>query len=419
MERIHALPPGGRLLHIGIPKTGTTALQRAAAARRDQLRDQGVLYPGRTVNHREAVCALMGRRLGWLGAGDYVPARGHWDRVMAEVAEYPDARVFLSHEFAAECTTEQAARFRAVLGPGLHVVISLRGFAHLLPSSWQQYVKAGRRTAWHPWLQEVLADKPGPGSAGFYRRNDQAVIVRRWVDVMGPEHVTVVIADKDRPTQLTDAFEQLLGLSSGLLHLPEGSGFASNRALSWPEAELIRGLNAHAHRPVITWFDYDLIVRSGGIARLLESRQPGPGEPAVRLPRWAADSATARARHYADEIADAGCRVVGDLDTLWAPVAVTGAEGADSMDVEDGAEMVPLDAAVALAAGLVSASLGRGAFFDIRDKATTPTLRRMANTDRGRRLLELSHRNSSVPPSDLLLAGALSGLRRLGTRIRG
>ncbi|MFP5283440.1 MAG: hypothetical protein ACLGIF_08330, partial [Actinomycetes bacterium] len=375
-----ALPPGARLLHIGIPKTGTTALQRAAAARRARLSAHGVCYPGRTVNHREAVCALMGRRLGWLDAGDYVPSRRHWERLRAELDAAGHERALVSHEFVSECTDEQARRFREELGPTLYVAVTLRGFAHLLPSSWQQYLKAGRRKAFRPWLAEILADDPHTrAAANFSRRTDQAALVRRWAEVVGPEWVIVVLADKARPTQLTDAFEDLLGLPRGALDLAGESGFASNRALSWPEAELLRRLNYVARKPRITWQDYDLLVRGGAITRLLENRRPRDDEPPVRLPAWAAERASARAQAYATDIAASGCRVVGDLDSLLAPVATS--EGPD-----DPGDQVPVDAAVELAAGLLSAALGRGAFFDVGEAARTPVLRRLTGTARGRRL---------------------------------
>ena len=48
------LPPRTRLFHIGIPKSGTTSLQVAAAAKRSELLRQGVLYPGVKVNQRGA-----------------------------------------------------------------------------------------------------------------------------------------------------------------------------------------------------------------------------------------------------------------------------------------------------------------------------------------------------------------------------
>ena len=53
-----SLPPGARLLHIGIPKTGTTAIQTAAAgARRVAARPRGALPRPRPQPPRAGLCA--------------------------------------------------------------------------------------------------------------------------------------------------------------------------------------------------------------------------------------------------------------------------------------------------------------------------------------------------------------------------
>lgn len=405
-----ALPPGARLLHIGIPKTGTTALQRAAAGRRAELLHHGVCYPGRAVNHREAACALMGRYFGWAGAGDAVPARAHWDRLRAEVDACLPVRALISHEFISESTLEQAARFADELGESLHVAITLRGFASLLPSSWQQYVKAGRRTGYRRWLRAILADGPPRGRAAthFYRRNDQGAIVRRWAGLVGPDRVVVVIADKSRPTQLTDGFEDLLGLPRGLLRAVEEGGFANNRALSWPEAELIRQLNGVVRRPRLTWAEYDQLVRAGGITRLLDNRTPGPEEPAVRLPGWAANRATARAEAYATEIAASGCRVIGDLASLSAPVPSGPLPPPTA---------VPTEVALEFTAGVVSAALGRGAFFDPAGPSRSGAVRLLATWPPGRRWLELAARNPTASPADFMAVAGLQSIRALRSRL--
>ncbi|MCW2746978.1 MAG: hypothetical protein JWP10_120, partial [Nocardioidaceae bacterium] len=83
---VTALPERARLLHIGLPKTGTTALQAAASASRPLLLDHGVRYPGKNYNHRFESSGLLGRRFGsvMLGGGKE-PQREQWDEMMAEI----------------------------------------------------------------------------------------------------------------------------------------------------------------------------------------------------------------------------------------------------------------------------------------------------------------------------------------------
>lgn len=411
---LRAVPPlaaGTRLLHIGIPKTGTTALQTAAAQHRAELLQHGVCYPGQGGNHREAICALMERRVGWTNAGGYLPDIGVWERLLAEVEQHRGRRVFLSHEFASESDDEQARRFRTSLGESIHVVVTFRGFASLLSSSWQQYVKGGRRQTFERWLHAVLDDgSTAPVARAFSKRNDQAQIVDRWVRVMGADRVTVVIADKRRPHQLTDAFEDLLGLPRTLLRQAEAGGLAANRSMSLPEAELIRRLNSVVRNRDLRWQDYTALVSHGAVARMLEARRPAANEPKIVLPRWAAEKATEIAQGYAAAVAGAGCRVVGDPTTLFEPVA-SGTTKPPTVAT------VPMDAAVEALAGMMSGAVGQGAFFDPEVGLRTPLLQRLAGTDRGQRWLRTSRATPSSSATDLLAVAGLRAAKRLRSRI--
>ena len=355
--RLDPLPERARLLHIGLAKTGTTALQSTARARRAGLLDLGVRYPGGGLNHREAISALMGRRWGWLGPGTAVPGPGHWDRLLEEVEDDPDRRIWISHEFASESTDEVAQRFRDALGERLHVVITLRPFAAMLPSSWQQYLKGGTTHPFDWWLERVLAEPPDTSvTPSFHLRNDQGEVVRRWARVAGAANVTVVIVHKSRPTLLTEAFEALLGLPAGYLVDSRLGGLQQNRSMSVPESELVRRLNLAVKGKQVQWDDYERLIRGGAIARLLESRPDAAAEP-VLLPTWAAELATARGTRFAEQIATSGVRLVGDPLTLAEPVPVRGPD-------RPAVTSVGLDLAVESMAGLFSAALGRGASFD-------------------------------------------------------
>ncbi|MBO0812876.1 MAG: hypothetical protein J2P23_12635, partial [Microlunatus sp.] len=286
-----ALPPGTRLLHIGLPKTGTTTLQRGAAVNRKRLAAQSVCYPGVAFNHRDAAAALMQRPLGWRDRGAVVHDRRVWDKLINEVRDSSADRVFVSHEFICESDDQQAARFRSELGDQLHVAITLRGFAELLPTSWQQVVKAGHTGGFEQWLEAVLKKGKGAAVPTFYRRNDQAAIVRRWTELVGPENVTVVIADKRDPDLLINTFEDLLGLRRGTMATRPVGGYAANRGLSAAEAELVRGVNVIMHEQRYDWRRYTSLIRHGLIARMQENRRPAAGEPTLRLPGWAARAA--------------------------------------------------------------------------------------------------------------------------------
>lgn len=363
-----ALPPGSRVLHIGLPKTGTTALQSTAQTRRVELLGRGVRYPGGGMNHREAVSSLMGRRWGWIGPGATVPSEQHWARLMEEVNADHDNRIWVSHEFASEADDQTAARFVEALGPQIHVVVTLRPFWAILVSSWQQYLKGGTSHTFQHWLHAVLADPPNRKvTPSFHDRNDQAAVINRWAAAAGPDHVTAVVVDRAHPTQLTDAFEALLDLPLGFLVDDHLGGLQANRSMSLPESELMRQVNKVIKGHNIDWAEYENLLRNGGIARLLQARTPGPDEPRLQLPSWAADRASQLGAQYAASIAAAGVRVIGDLDVLAAPT--TGMEKPLPAPAQ-----VPLDIAVEFVVGTLSAGLGRGPFLDEPVEAP-PTVR--------------------------------------------
>jgi hypothetical protein len=360
MRLADPLPPDVRLLHIGLAKTGTTALQSTARERRAALLEHGVRYPGSGLNHREAVSALMGRRWGWNGPGARVPGMGHWDRLMREVEAETARRVWISHEFAAESDDETARRFAEALGERLHVVVTLRPYAALLVSSWQQYLKTGVTRTFDRWLEAVLADPPDESvTPTFHRRSNQGGVVRRWAAAVGADHLTAVVVDKAAPTRLTDAFEALLDLPPGFLVDESLGGLQANRSLSAQESEVLRRLNERLQDQGVEWREYDTLLRKGGLGRLMQARTPGPEEDALVLPAWAAERASELGRRYAEEIAESGVRVIGDLAVLAEP-----AEGVQEPPPPP--TTVDLDVAVELAVGLLSAGTGRGPFFDPR-----------------------------------------------------
>ena len=353
MPDVAPLPERARLFHVGIPKSGTTSLQMAASAGREALYDNGVLYPGRKFNHRLAVLGFMGRRWGW--TNEAVPSTDHWDNLMAEIERDHRRRVLFGHEFASEAKPEIAARFVEAIGERCHVIVTLRSPGEILPSAWQQYVKAGVPINFDEWLEAVIADPPNRKvTKGFHDRNDQAGVVRRWADAAGADRVTVVVLDKKRPELLFGAFEQLLDLPSGILASQELGGFASNRGLTVPEVELFRAFNAVIRPHGVEWDDFERIIRSGALRRIMETRKSDEARP--QLPPWAVKRAAELGGGYAEAIAATGVQVIGDLQKL--------AEEVPARDHDDPPPTeIPVDLAVEAMAGMISAATSRGALF--------------------------------------------------------
>jgi hypothetical protein len=355
---IQALPPRARLLHVGLVKTGTTALQSTASRRRRLLLRHGVRYPGNRYNHRQAAFAVRDRVA--------TPARGapdEWDRLLAEVEADASRRILISNEFIADWDVSIARRFAEDLGPRTHVVFTLRSFAALLPSAWQQHVKAGYRADFEQFLSDVLADRPDPAQLPpNFERHDQGEAVTRWADVVGPENVTVVVVDKAQPARIPAAFEQLLSLPPGLLADPAQRGDALNRSLAVHEAALLLAVNQRLEPYRVAEEDLVRVLRRGATTRILqECPAPGPQDQ-LRLPPWAAEAAAVRGQAYATAIREARVRVIGDLDDLGR--APTATPGSWTMPAS-----VPIDVAAEALLGALSGGLRRGSNFGLPGRA--------------------------------------------------
>lgn len=368
-----ALPPRSRLLHVGMMKTGTTALQSTASRRRAELARLGVLYPGVHYNHRREAQALLRRR-----PGAARTRRDSWDGLLAEVDDAGERRVLISNELLASAPEPVARQLRDDLGPPAHVVLTVRSYAAVLPSLWQQYVKSGHREDLAGFLALRLLDDET--AARDMARHDQGSVVRRWVDVFGPEHVTVVVVDKREPTRASSSFEALLDLPPGTMHEAALGGESLNRSLSVHEAALLLAVNRLVADHHLSRDQTNRLLLKGVTKRMLdEGRPPAPDEQ-IALPPWAVEPARARSRAYADAIAASGARVVGDLDELVpAPddERRVGQQGSHATSTT-----VPVEVAAQAVLGAISAGLGRGS--DFRAEPDVPTTARARPSAKGR-----------------------------------
>jgi hypothetical protein len=350
------LPPRARLFHVGPPKTASTALQNTAAARRAELLEHGVRYPGRRKSQRAAVAAFIGRRIGYGGAahesGSIPPDPAAWDALLAEIDGDPERRAWFGHEYAAGADDATAARFVEALGPRTHVVITLRDYGSMLPSIWQEYNKAGNTGIFDDWLGRVLAQpRPDDLAATFFRRHDHGALVQRWASAAGAPNVTVVVLDAADRGLVFAAFEAMLGLPAGLLGA--GDGAYANRSMSVPELELLRRLNDVVRGAGVEWGDYQRLVVRGAARRMLSGRRPAAHEQRLALPAWAVEPVLAEASRQVEQIRASGVRVVGDLDALARRPRVRGEEEPAHQDVA----AVPIEVAVQALAGLLAAAV--------------------------------------------------------------
>lgn len=359
MTRIGLVPAflesGEVLLHIGPPKTGTTALQNSMAQARPALRQQGVMYPGKRFSHWRPSCSALGIATTAHPADPPVPPEV-WQRFCAKLARRKDRAVVSSEQFA-DAEADLAVRIVSDLGGTgqVRILLTLRPLALILPSSWQQSLKSGapkpmpgplRKVKsrvvkpYDEWLRETLDG----GNRTFWGRFDYAGLIQRWVDVVGADRVAVIVVDTSDPLRILRDAEQVIGVSEGTLKRVTTK---TNRSLSYEEAALVRrwlvDLERGAPMPAERYHQW---IRRGALWGLVDGRSPGADEHAIQTPQWALDQVNARTSQMIERISAAGVSVTGDLGDLL----IQAAPSADPGEVNT----VPVDVAIDLLMGLAT-----------------------------------------------------------------
>jgi hypothetical protein len=339
VTQVDPFPPGSRILHIGPPKTGTTAVQSALFRRQAELAQYGVAYPGRRRHERAAVSAVA---LEWAPPGYAGDIEKHWRRLTDEVRTSTADRVVVSSEIFAVAPDSRLARIVGDLGGPLQVVITIRPLALMLPSQWQELVQNLEVLDYDSWLRRLLVDPGTHGTESLWRQTRVDRLVERWGAHVGEENVTVIVLEPGERSMLLDTFERLLALPPGFLVPAEGE---SNLSLPYPEAEVMRAFNRrfreHGHDPDL----HVRAIRRGALRQVKSTGRPLMAHDPIRTPRWAVERANAVAVEMADAIRCSGARVIGDLDRL-----VTSAEDAPASGGPP--TTVPVDSAAEIAYGM-------------------------------------------------------------------
>ena len=323
VAEIEVYPRGSKIVHIGPPKTGTTAVQSALFRRKADLAAYGVDYPGQRRHERAAVSAVAFEAT-LAGYSDDIVQE--WARFSREARGSTADRVFVSSESFSRAPDARLSRIVEDLGgPDLQIVVTMRPLGQILPSRWQQQMQDYQVDSYSDWLERLFATgaDADPGTAPVWRRYRVDRLIRRWGAHVGEENITVVVLDPEDRSMLLGTFERLLGLPAGFLEpVPD----KDNLSLPWPEAEMLRAFNrrfrAEGH-------DRALYVRS--VRRYAKRQIKVAGQPVmpsypIETPAWAVERANEVVAEMTAGIRASGARVIGDLAHLIAPVRGNGAE---------------------------------------------------------------------------------------------
>ncbi len=313
-------------LHIGLPKTGTTYLQRALWRNKGVLGEAGLLLPGRHQRrHLLASLDILEDPSLATRPGDVASP---WADLVAESLEWA-GDVLITHEFFGSASSQQVGRaVDSFPDAEVHAVVTARAMVDLGISRWQEWVRNGGRRPiddYPPRRQYEPADEWGWGSF------DLGEVLGRWGAVLPHEHIHVLpMTPAADPTELLRRLLTVIGYADVAVEMPQQR---ANTALGIVETELLRRVNpklpdfkSAADRG--TWIRGYLaspqIMTTSG-----EKLRPGP-ETLAELAR--------RGKRSVELLRTGGYDVIGDLDLLASsdvsdrrhPSEVTDAEQLDS-----------------------------------------------------------------------------------------
>jgi hypothetical protein len=179
--------PARLILHIGMPKTGTSFLQHNLSANRAALAGVGVIYPDPVVGlgtppvpaHHFLAHALAQRRQLHTPDADFGRLPGH-AAALAALMAVPGATAILSSEDFTDLRRHQIRRLKALF-PGLavSVLVYLRRQDQWVEAMYGQTLKVGRHLH----------------TGTFIERNrrllDYAAILAPWAEVFGADSLIV------------------------------------------------------------------------------------------------------------------------------------------------------------------------------------------------------------------------------------
>lgn len=375
------LPDGSVLLHIGAPKTGSSALQGALHHSRDALREHGVRYAGTGLRSMRAGWGVIGRT----PRGRRPATEEEWLALVEETRTSPEPLVCVSTEDFARVRPEIVQRIVGDLGAErLHVLYVVRRLDRLLPSQWQQRAQSFKRMSYDAYLGVVLAESSRHRERkAFWAAHDVAAVVDRWAALVGAERCTVIVVGEGDRELLPRTVEGLLGLPGGILNPQPGR----NASLSLNAVEVMRRVNrTFAERD---WPDgvYYHLVKNG---MLPELKRAGRGSDELSIPAVPAGHAE-RLRELSEDRAAAvealaarGVRVVGD------PAGLRIVENVAAADQPPAVETIAMDSVVAAVAGTVAGMMALEEREEARHRRRLARVRRRAR--RGSSMDDLTSR---------------------------
>ena len=325
-EHTKALPANSIMLHIGAHKTGTTSLQAALFAASKQLEEQGVINLVADGDETANPAARAVQRLPSSGSAGAPVDYNVWTTLVRQAQAYPNQLVSISAEAFAVSESLVIKQIVNDLGlDRLQVVITLRPLGKILPSQWQQDLHgAWLSVEFEEWLRQTLKEarpikKIGPLQVPhqFWFRHRHDALLQRWIDAVGRDRITLVVADDQRKSSLLEHFEKLLSLSAGTL---TSTGITRNQSMTLPEMQIMQRYgelleSSELGKKIVAQSRYHKALRI-----LRKMRPENENDARLIVPAWSYERVSEIQHEMVERMQASGVAVIGTLHQLnWLP----------------------------------------------------------------------------------------------------
>ncbi len=356
----HGIPRPRVVLHVGLPKTGTTYLQALLAHHRDALREAGVLYP------------FVKPQAMFLGAVEIrgshekfglteTDVAGTWQELCDQALAYQGTSI-VSHEILGGAEPAEIARALAPLAAvDVHVVVTARDLGRQATAHWQEEVKLGDERSFADFEREQFRADVSPGGLDprphFWHAQDYAAALRRWATAVpvGRVHLVVCPPPGAGPEVLWQRFAAACDLPPAAVAAVEpGVVPPANPSLTTEAIALLRALNAELSGR-LTPREHARLVKRGLAERRLTELGGELGGTAPRSPAELGDVLIPAQSRWREQVESGGYPVHGELDDLTPVLA-----GPDDRHPDDvSPERVSALAVAALARQMEEAALAQ------------------------------------------------------------
>lgn len=304
-------------LHIGAMKTGTTYLQQVMIQNKDALASHGVLFPGGSwADQVLAAHDLVGHHR---ERGVRKRAAGAWDTISAEMLGWNGTASILSVEFLGFAGPRVAQRaVESLEGAEVHVVLTVRDTADVLPGLWQTHCATGGTASWPGFARSARlgagmgawAQPLGQGARLFRRALDVPRMLDVWASVVPAGRLHVVTVPRPGAPQelLWERFASVVGVDPTVATSPVTG---HNPSLGYASADLMRRLNAeigrlprHRYNPTLKHYLADQVLAERRTVEARARLDAASEDFAVRWNRRVRTALEASTAHLVGDLAD-------------------------------------------------------------------------------------------------------------------